>query len=172
MMFAKMQCEMCGAEIKGPSRTIKTEGTELIVCSNCVKFGIEVHPPVKTPGKRTEKIVTSQAGTQIPVRKARDLFDQMNGELAEDYAEKIRAARMEQGLTQKDLALAMMEKELLIKKLEKGELTPEDSVRKKIEKVLSISLLENPDGDLDSDLKHTRLTTTMGDVIKIKKNKK
>ena len=50
----------------------------------------------------------------------------MGGDLVEDYADRIRDARMKLGMTQKDLALAMMEREPLVKKLEKGELIPED----------------------------------------------
>jgi putative transcription factor len=162
---------MCGADIKGPVRRIRTEGTELSVCNNCVKFGVEIHAAPKTPSGAAGRISPSHASAVPPARKPRDFFDQMGGELAEDYAERIRTARMKLGMTQKDLALAMMEKELLIKKLEKGELIPEDDVRKKLEKALSISLLESTDMDVQ-DLHHTRLTTTMGDVIKIKKAKK
>ena len=75
------------------------------------------------------------------------------------------------GLSQKDLALAMMEKELLIKKIEKGELIPEENVRKKIEKELGIQLLEDASSD-SQDFHQSRMTTTMGDVIKIKKVKR
>lgn len=162
---------MCGTDIKGPVRRIRTEGTELSVCSNCVKFGVEIHVAPKPPAGGAGRISPSHFASVPQARKPKDFFDQMGGELADDYADRIRTARMKLGMTQKDLALAMMEKELLIKKLEKGELIPEDDVRKKIEKALSISLLENTEVEIQ-DLHHTRLTTTMGDVIKIKKAKK
>jgi hypothetical protein len=56
-------------------------------------------------------------------------------------------------------------------KLEKGELIPEDEVRKKLEKTLNISLLDEGTSE-PADLRHARMTTTMGDVIQIKKAKK
>ncbi len=72
------------------------------------------------------------------------MFDFMEGEVVDDYAIRIRHARMEKGLSQKDLAMQMKEKEHLIKKIENGELIPEDAVRKKLEIVLEIRLIDAP----------------------------
>jgi len=75
---------------------------------------------------------------------------------------------MQKGWTQKDLAMRIKEKELLVKKFEKGDLIPEDVVRKKLEQVLGVSLLDTASDDLAADTGGT-LTTTFGDLIKIKK---
>ncbi len=174
MMFAKMQCEMCGAEAKVPLKRIRIEGAELSVCNACAKYGTEVQGAPRTTASQAVRS-PGQAGTggtgPHPVQRSRELFDRMGGDLAEEYAERIRDARMKLGMTQKDLALAMMERELLVKKLEKGELIPEDEVRKKLEKTLNISLLDEGTSE-PADLRHARMTTTMGDVIQIKKAKK
>lgn len=170
MMFAKMQCEMCGAEGKGPLKRIRIEGTELLVCNACAKYGTEVQGSSRTPAAQVVRS-SGIAGTKPPVQRSRDLFDRMGGDLVEDYADRIRDARMKLGMTQKDLALSMMERELLVKKLEKGELIPEDEVRKKLEKTLNINLLDENSSE-PTDLHHARMTTTMGDVIQIKKAKK
>jgi putative transcription factor len=45
-------------------------------------------------------------------------------------------------MSQEELALAIKEKASLLKKLEREDLRPEDSVRKKLERVLGISLTE------------------------------
>ncbi len=95
----------------------------------------------------------------------------MEGEIVDDYSDRVRNTRMQKGWSQKDLALKIKEKELLVKKIEKGDLIPEDDVRKKLEQVLDISLLETPEGDLSTE-KGGRLTTTFGDLIKIKKGGK
>ncbi len=171
MMFAKMQCEMCGAEVKGPLKRIKIEGAELSVCNACAKYGTEVQGGARTPATPGRSSGSSSTSIKPQAQRSRDLFDQMGGDLVEDYADRIREARMKLGMTQKDLALAMMERELLVKKLEKGELIPEEEVRKKLEKTLNISLLEESASE-PSDLRHSRMTTTMGDVIQIRKVKK
>jgi len=170
-MFAKMQCEMCGAEAKGPLKRIKIEGTELSVCNACAKYGTEVQgTALRSSAPSSSKPTGFQSQGKTQTAHSRDLFDRL-GEIVEDYSDRIRDARMKLGMTQKDLALAMMEKELLVKKLEKGELVPEDAVRKKLEKTLSIRLIEEESSE-PADLHHARMTTTMGDVIRIKKAKK
>ena len=70
------------------------------------------------------------------------MFDQMNDELLSDYGFAIRRAREARGMSQEELALAIKEKATLLKKLEREDLRPEDSVRKKLERVLGISLTE------------------------------
>jgi putative transcription factor len=99
------------------------------------------------------------------------MFDYMEGEIVDDYSERIRHAREAKGLSQKDLALQMKERELLIKKIEKGELIPEDAVRKKLEKALGIWLLESVAPDSEKKAKDV-LAPTLGDVTVIKKVKK
>lgn len=172
MMIAKMQCEMCGAEAKGPLKRIKIEGAELSVCNACAKYGTEVQGAPRSSAAQSVRLSSSSAAGKTPVQhRTKDVFDRMEGDLVEDYPDRIRDARMKLGMTQKDLALAMMERELLVKKIEKGELIPEDEVRKKLEKILEIHLLENSSSE-PADLHHSRMTTTMGDVIRIKKAKK
>jgi putative transcription factor len=95
------------------------------------------------------------------------------GELVDDYGERIRAARTAKGMTTKDLALATKERELLIKKIEKGELVPEDEVRTKIEKALGIQLLDVPEDSIMKERREQqRLSTTLGDVLSFKKSPK
>lgn len=162
---------MCGAESKGPLKRVRIEGAELSVCSNCAKYGTELPGAAKSPAAPASRATGYNQASVPQARRSRDLFDQLGGDLVEDYADQIRNARLKLGLSQKDLALAMMEKELLIKKIEKGELIPEEDVRKKIEKELGIKLIE--DSSLESlDIHQSKMTTTMGDVIKIKKVKR
>ncbi len=162
---------MCGAESKVPLKRVRIEGAELSVCGSCARYGTELHGAVKpsaTPSGRQTGSIQSQ--TAQP-RRSRDLFDTLGGDLVDDYADRIRNARLKKGLSQKELALAMMEKELLIKKIEKGELIPEEDVRKKIEKELEIRLIEDNSSE-SQDFHQSKMTTTMGDVIKIKKVKR
>jgi putative transcription factor len=95
----------------------------------------------------------------------------MEGEIVEDYAARIRKARMEKGLSTKDLAMQIKEREHLIKKIENGELIPEEMVRRKLEKILEIKLIDAPINEEEKKVQ-SRLTPTLGDLTIIKKVKK
>ncbi|ELK47811.1 XRE family transcriptional regulator [Haloferax volcanii JCM 10717] len=95
------------------------------------------------------------------------MFDDMD-EIATDYDDRIRQARESRGLSQEELAQSLNEKASLIRKLERGDIMPPDSVRKKIERKLDISLVE---GESDDDSEWSgggSTTTTLGDVVKRK----
>ena len=171
-----MQCEMCGETIRGAPKLVRVEGAELQVCSKCEKFGTEVQQPRRTGLARPSPAVTKTgrpgASTAVPsAYRKRDLFDYMEGEIVDDYAVRIRRAREEKGLSQKDLALQLKEKEHLIRKIENSELVPEEDVRKKLEKALSIRLVDAPETEADKQVP-SRLTPTLGDLTIIRKAKK
>ena len=170
-----MQCEMCGETIRGTAKLVRVEGAELQVCTKCEKFGTEVQqvrrtdiarPSVAAP--RPGRTVTAPVPAE---RRKRDLFDYMEGEIVEDYAARIRKARMEKGLSTKDLAMQIKEREHLIKKIENNELIPEEDVRKKLEKVLEIRLIDAPVTEEEKKVQN-KLTPTLGDLTIIRKVKK
>jgi len=163
-----MQCELCGAPIQGQSKVIKIEGAELRVCVRCAKYGTEVQQPRQSGGSQKTQ---GFAAPQPPRRRSRDVFDLMEGELVEDYTNRIRAAREERGWSTRDLAQAIKEREILIKKIEKGDLIPEDDVRQKLEKALNIRLIDSGE-DSTSTGGPGRVTTTVGDVISFKRSRK
>jgi putative transcription factor len=137
------------------------------VCMQCAKLGTEI----QRPRPRVEgKVQTKGVAAPAPKRRARDVFDLMEGEIVEDYANRIREARMRREWSQKDLAMKIKEREILIKKIEKGDLLPEDDVRKKLEQVLEIKLVDSSFEDVNAG-KGGKVTTTFGDLIKIKKGK-
>ena len=171
-----MQCEMCGETVRGIPKLVRVEGAELQVCSKCEKYGTEIQqkrapaagrPALRQPGSPAHAIPPAQPSSY----RKRDLFDYMEVEVVDDYAVRIRKARMEKGLSQKDLAMAMKEKEHLIKKIENGELMPEDAVRKKIEKVLEIRLIDTEIAD-EAKKTQSKMTPTLGDLTVIRKAKK
>jgi putative transcription factor len=165
---------MCGETIRGIPKIIRVEGAELQVCSRCGKFGTEVQQPRRTdiqqPVARPAQGSRAPA-TTVPAQRKRDMFDYMEGDIVEDYADRIKNARIEKGLSQKDLALQMMVRELLIKKIEKGELIPEEEVRKKLEKVLGIKLVDILSTDAEKKTQ-AKITQTLGDLTVIRKSKK
>ena len=93
------------------------------------------------------------------------MFDEMD-EVASDYDQRIRQARESAGLSQEDLAKELNEKASLIRKLERGDMLPSDSVQKKLERKLDISLSEGGDGgDTEWEGGSSTGSYTLGDVV-------
>ncbi len=177
-----VQCEMCGAETSSP-KTVKIEGAELDVCSDCTDFGTEVRTE-STSSTSTKSSTDSGSGsgsdsgsTGGPSGSAGgggggsppDMFDDMD-ELVTDYDERIRSAREDRGLSQSDLADELNEKASLIRKLERGDTLPSDRVQSKLERFLDIGL--SADGGAGSDSEWSGGSSTgsytLGDVVKRK----
>jgi putative transcription factor len=169
-----MQCEMCGEPIRGAPKLVRVEGAELQVCSKCEKFVTEVQQVRRTDIRAPAKSVGARPST-VPaggvVRHKRDMFDFMEGEIVDDYAARIKHARMEKGMSQKDLAMMMKEKEHLVRKIENSELIPEEDVRKKLEKALGIRLIDAPTDETEKKVQ-SKLAPTLGDLTIIRKTKK
>ncbi|MDD1694116.1 MAG: multiprotein bridging factor aMBF1 [Methanoregula sp.] len=169
-----MQCEMCGETIRGAPKLVRVEGAELQVCSKCEKFGTEVQQVRRTdlvrPSVTRQGSVKAQVLAPSTYRK-RDMFDFIEGDVVDDYHERIRRARMEKGLSQKELAMQIKEKEHLIQKIENHDLIPEENVRKKLEKALEIRLIDAPETEVEKKVPGS-LAPTLGDLTVIRKAKK
>lgn len=161
-----MDCEICGAQIKGNANRVTVEGTVLDVCGKCAHYGKpqDKWTPVSRKMTPAEKIL-------ITHRPKRDAFDKMEDEIIPDYAQAIKKARESLGLTIEDLASKMMEKATLIRKIEREELIPEDTVRRKLENTLNIKLTEKVTSKDQRGGGFIR-GTTLGDVAIIRKKGK
>ena len=175
-----VQCEMCGAETATP-RTAKIEGAELQVCADCVDFGTEVAGA--DAGSTTTKYSTSSSGGSTGSStgssgggtasggggRRRDMFDEME-EIVEDYDERIRQGREGAGLSQSELADQLNEKASFIRKLERGESLPNDTIRRKLERALDIELVEGGGTGEDTEWSGGGggAGMTLGDVVKRK----
>ena len=160
-----MQCEICGADIKGPSSRIGIDGGELTVCSRCSQYGksAEKRSPVSRKVSPVAPVVPRRSSK--PPGKAPEA---MKTELVDNYPHIIREAREKKQLSHEELALRIKEKAPLLKKLERGDLVPEEDLRKKLEKELEIKLTERSEEDKWST-DHLSKGTTLGDIVTIKK---
>lgn len=146
-------CEICGRPIEGKGKEIFVERAKLTVCKNCVRYGTPIREEVRKP---------AQKAVSAPSREA-DL------EIRDDYPEAIRVAREKLGLTQKDLAQKINEKESVIHRVETGQMRPPPALVHKLESVLSVKLMERVE---EPEAPHRRGLTddlTIGDIIKIRK---
>lgn len=182
------QCEMCGAETPSP-RTVEVEGAELDVCDDCADFGTEVRQE-PSPSTST-KYSTGDSGSGSNAGRSGsgtagdgtassggsggggdggssrpDPFD--DDTLAQDYDQRIREAREATGSNQADFAQEINEKASLIRKLERGEMLPSDSVQTKLERELDIDLTEEAGGDTEWEGGASTGSYTLGDVVERK----
>ncbi|MFC7203819.1 multiprotein bridging factor aMBF1 [Haloferax namakaokahaiae] len=170
------QCEMCGSD-KPSLKKVKVEGAELQLCDDCAKFGTEVRTESSSSSASTKystsssssktSRASSSSSSSSSKRRRRDMFDDME-EIATDYDSRIRQARESRNLSQEDLAKSLNEKASLIRKIERGDILPPDTVRKKLERKLDISLVEGASDDDSEWSSGGSRKTTLGDVVKRK----
>lgn len=170
---------MCGTETATPT-TIKVEGAELEVCSNCADFGTEVKTE-ESSSSTSSKYSTSStssssrsSGRSSTSSSSRsggrdDMFDAV-GDLAQDYDSRIRQAREQRGLTQAELANQLNEKASLIRKVERGDTLPSDDLQSKLESFFDMSLSAGSDQEETDGWQSDRDTGeyTLGDVVERK----
>ncbi len=143
-------CELCGKDTQLFVAIV--EGSKLNVCSNCGRFGKVLRkPPVVVQKKASEAKI-------VPVEV-----------VVTDYALLIRTAREKSGLTQKDFAGSLNEKESIIQKIENGLFVPPIAMARKLEKLLKIKLVEvEQEGEVSKE-KRASGPLTIGDLLNVKK---
>ncbi len=168
-----MRCEVCGREIMGPPQKKIIEGAKLTVCNRCAQFGSGdwgASKPVPVKQAPAGWVTTSSPPptTTRPRGMRNDVETVEALELVEDYGKEIRKARQKLGLSEKDLAKKMQEKESVIKNLEKEELTPDNRLIAKIKKYLSLDIVERVDADKGKILAKPPGKATIGDKLRMK----
>lgn len=142
-------CELCGKS--GPLFSAIIEGSSLSVCSSCARHGKVVRKPVV-------RSVPKQLSKPEVVETVVD-----------DYAQKIHGAREAMGLSQKDFAARINEKESFVQKLESGSLKPSIDLARKLERLLKIKLVDVEQEESVSSAQNKSGPLTIGDLIKLKK---
>lgn len=152
---------MCGKEVLS-TKKVNIDGTVLLVCPDCARFGREV--------KESKISESSSVKKSIPKakRSKKDIYEKMERELIPEYNKVIARARAKMGLTQSQLAAKINERKSVIASIESGHMRPEDVLIKKLEKALNIKLTEVVK-DIPISSKSRNNTLTLGDFIKTKK---
>jgi len=150
-----MTCDMCGS-VGTLYKTI-IESAELNVCHDCSKFG-------KVIGIVKEEISEKIKKDAIDKEQEKEVLEV----IAEDFADKIKNRREQLGLTQKDFAKKLNEKESIIHKIETGSFAPPLSLARKLEKFLHIKLVEEHEEKHEKSAKAEMSSFTIGDLIKAK----
>ena len=159
-----MGCDMCGAD--GQMFKVNIEGTEMVVCSNCSKYG-----NVKTRVKSREelKIDDRRKKTREQIRIS-NKKPEIISIISSDYAEKVKRARERLKLKQEEVAKKIAEKESLLHNIESGNFEPSMKTAKKLENFFNIKLIERHEEKHEERTSTSNGPMTLGDMIKIKKS--
>ncbi len=153
-----MSCELCGRPITGKPVRIWIEGSQLVVCNYCSRYGSVVKPRATVRPKQA-------------IRRRELSMGFENTVLVSNYNTLIRQARENMGLTQADLAKLIGEKESIVRRLESGRMAPTLELAKKLEKVLKIKLYEVVRQEQEFP-KPQSFQLTLGDVAEVKERNK
>lgn len=155
-----INCDLCGKSDEMLSMAL-IEGVELAVCPACSKFGKVIAPVKRYSPKEQHKQLQKQAQPQEKAEKMELLV--------KDYPNIIKKSRESIGLTQKDFANRINEKESIIHKIETGSFEPSLPLAKKLEKALGIKLVEEHEERHESFKRKKEEGFTLGDFIRIRK---
>lgn len=148
---------MCGTE-EPRLKPVVIEGTRLLVCARCARFGTEV----QEPKPRRPQTPPARAGRR-PVAPAPR--EEVEYDLALDYPDRIRRGREGRGWKREDLARQINEKLSVIEKLEKGKMRPDDALVSRLERALGVRLMERVEEEVPPSPRDTR-PLTLGDLIR------
>ena len=143
-----MGCDICGKnEIL---RKALVEGALLNVCAKCASFGVLLEDK---KGEIRETIYNEPEIIEI---------------LIPDFDYQVKTKREILGLSQKQLAFEINEKESVIHLIEVGKLKPSIDTARKLEKFLKIVLLAREQENYDPKIDFKNKSLTIGDLIKLK----
>jgi len=169
-----VRCEVCGRKIYSKSYRVMIEGAKLTVCGKCAKLGTiiwdETKPKTPMP---SAKAPTRRLTLRTKSKKPRQAIVESGLELTEDFDVKIRRARRKLGLSHKELGRKISEKVSVLKKIEKGKMTPDNRLATKLEHTLKIKLLVQASEEKvpKAKIKPVSHELTLGDLIQLNKKK-
>jgi putative transcription factor len=160
-------CEICGRECKS-IREISLEGACLQACNRCAQLGEPVQRP-KKPNLQTRSMAKPRSSSNR-YRSARPSFQRRELVPVEDFTKLIRKAREQRKWSQKEVANKLHERTSVITKVESGKMAPTISLARKLERLYKLTLLEEAES-IDLSPAPSLSTTTLGDVVQIKRKK-
>jgi putative transcription factor len=167
-------CEVCGREVQSVQE-VTLEGAKLLACSRCAKLGQPISKSQAAPGS-PRPMSAARVGSQDfrtsplhreplkPRRAEREIVP------VENFAALVRKAREERGLSHKEVARQLNERESVIAKLETGKMTPTTNLARRMERLFKLTLLEEAES-LDAFPSKSPSSTTFGDVVEVRKKK-
>jgi len=157
-----MRCEICGKKLVEEPLKIKLDGSIMITCKECSKFGkIQREPPKpKRPGAPRGSVTRR---VQRPREPAEEVVENVN--------DIVREAREKKGWSREELGEKIYEKASVVTRIESGKMIPDLKLARKIEKLMNVVLVEKNDDVTADEVGHSKIRgATIGDIARIKKN--
>jgi putative transcription factor len=155
-----MRCEICGKKIVEKPIKTKIEGSIMLTCKDCSKFGkVQREPPKpKRPG--------AAKGIRRHYKPIEPVY-----EVLENYNEIIRMAREKKGWSREELGEKIYEKASVVSRIESAKMVPDIKLAKKFERILKVELLEKTSDVTQEDTGPSNVKgTTIGDIARIKRH--
>jgi putative transcription factor len=161
---------VCGHKIFGKPYKVIIEGARLIVCSECSKLGKVIWQ--EDAPKQTESVKkrTPPSPAQFQIRRMPPPQVDTTQEIVQNYDSLIRQAREKLGLSHEELGKRLNEKISVLRKIETGKMTPNNTLSTKLEHVLKIKLIVPAKEEKVPEAKIQKKMgkeLTLGDLIKI-----
>ena len=155
-----MRCEICGKKIVEKPIKTKIEGSIMLTCKDCSKFGKVQREPPKPKRPGAARGIKRQYRPIEPVN-----------EVLENYNEIIRMAREKKGWSREELGEKIYEKASVVSRIESGKMVPDIKLAKKFERILNVKLIEKTNDVTQEDVGPSNVKgTTIGDIARIKKH--
>ncbi len=152
-------CEICGTDTTLVRAVI--ESVEVDVCKACARFGEARQTPASSRVEHYEERAARQRARARPPEQIPTIVD--------DYALRIKRRRERLGITQEELAKKLAERESVVSALENGMMEPDIALAQKIERSLSIRIIEADEKKGPAVVLHSKSEgMTLGDLIKKK----
>jgi putative transcription factor len=158
-----MRCEICGKKLVEEPLKTKIDGSIMLTCKECSKFGKVQKEP---PKPKRYGAPRSSGGTRRVSRPK-----EPTEEVIENFNDLVRQGREKMGWSREELGEKIYEKASVINRIESGKMVPDLKLARKIEKTLNLVLIEKTDGIVADELAHKKIRgSTIGDIARIKKN--
>ena len=163
-----MNCDICGRQIVGQAYKVKVEGAKMLVCYNCQTLGEpyqdEPAPRQIAPANFARPIRLPRIPAKRPTELPKEIEEL---DIADNFSELVRKARMKLGWSQEDLARKVREKLSVIQKIETGRISPDMQLCRQLQHELKIKLLV-PRKETPPPKTSAPAEVTLGDIVKIK----
>jgi len=139
-----MICEMCGKS-SPEAKPMMVEGTRLILCPACSKFGDGIKGGGNAPNGApiASNIIAQRLERRERRMSTKDVYSTGTTlDLIDDYGGEIRKAREARNMDLEAFAQSILEKKGTLAKIESNNLIPDDKLIAKLEKALQIKLRE------------------------------
>lgn len=158
-------CNLCGSQTERIFRT-RIEGAEMKVCQNCSQLG-QVIEEVIFDEPEQDEYVSPNVKPSRNTAHSPEIIEVV----VKDYGRRVKNAREQKGLKQKELATKLAIKESLLHNIESSHFEPNIELAKKLEKFLHIRLIDQIEDKPVNLQHHDSGSMTLGDMLKIKKKK-